>query len=480
MKCTKGCFFLICLLSLVFTCKGQSTYIPEQLRPEIREIIGQFEDTTTIHLADCDSGNSPDYALFQQLKMHASQNDLFELTKHPCANIKAYSFYILSRKEGVDIFPILLEHLNDPTCIDAIYSCYIEAGYYPCHTLSDFFIDVAVSNSNNHNTKLLSLQQLNYLDSILIYAPTSNRALRGALRRLKPLESRYDRIKELYEEKGSGQALVSLAKYNKKEDREHILNAQRHLNKRYVFEAIKYFPDDFFIPFLQDELANYSFSLYQEEPFFKAIAAYKDERANEMLNEILEILLKKDQHEYELEKLLFAVDENCHEAFTEIMYALWSHAFISPQVFNFLLQYDIDKTFDYTKKSIKDSIHLNQYLGGIYNKKTDTLLHVMMDLIIQKDILLAKEVLVKNLREAHVLMFPAFAEYAALLKDEVFIAPLIDVARNNPFDHNCRAASSALIAYQRLEINETLHEIAQERKGTPEGRAIKSTLEEFE
>ena len=469
----KKCIFILNLILICISSIGQNKYNTNNIRNEIKVIIDSIPNDSSLILVDC--GEKSSYNLYQQLKNKASITELLELTSHPQSNIRCYSFLILSEFKNIDLFPIVVNLFNDSAHLTTYDNCSI-FDYSPNYKDFDFFIELATTNNYN-KSKVLDNVETDYIDSLLIYNSKRKYSRFIALERIKPVEKRYARIKEIYEKEDEGVALIALAKYKKDEDIPIILNSINKIDEANTYEAISYFPNQAFIPLLKEKLNSFKFSYFSEKYFYKAIASYKNNQAKELLNIILKKIQKENDNKYKLDDFLQAIQSNIDTNYIDILYELWSYKYITPTVFAFLNSKDSIGTFEYTKSTMKDTIKLIQYPYGVYDRRVDTLLYLMIDMILKKDHSLGIEIINNNIKKIQGdLIFHVFAEEASKLLNKKFIEPLLNVVQNNNSFWICSAAAEALIAYKDIEINKKLITINKLRKNTSAGDEINKVL----
>ena len=141
--------------------------------------------------------------------------------------------------------------------------------------ISDFYISRAKD--------ILNKNQIAQLDSILIFDEESKLEWRIHLvSKLPPLEKYYKVVRKLASE-GNQTALVTLAKYQKKEDKELILRDYAiNDNNTLIVKAIREFPDLEFYPYLIKKYKrNWSdrYHYWSEwRMLYQALAQYPDQK----------------------------------------------------------------------------------------------------------------------------------------------------------------------------------------------------------
>ncbi len=235
-----------------------------------------------------------EYKNFQKLKRRATKAELIALTNCLSPVVRCYAFWALSLDHPtVDLLPIVLDHIKDTAKVEVDIQDYLSEEAIP---VGDFFIDVA-KQVVDYDSKKLNSNQMAILDSVLLYLPDNYLlAKEYAIRNIEPTEAIYPRIRELAIEDHYKMAMVKLAQYQKEEDVELILskfrsywNNRRDVNNRgnvdYIYMAISEFPHPDFFAILEEisQVALKKEYIGFHQSFYKAIAAYKNEKALDLL-----------------------------------------------------------------------------------------------------------------------------------------------------------------------------------------------------
>ncbi len=444
---------------------SQKNYNLNHISNEVRVIIDSISDSRELFLVECNGFgyNLHDYYLCQEFSKKASLNELLELTNHPNSIVRSFSFYLLSMNDSVDLFPIIINHFNDNVPIRIIENCVIQ-WVSQNYTVSDFFIELTTCHFYKKHTKLAS-SQIEFIDSLLIYNSKEKYSRYYALQRVKPVENKYKRIKQIYKRENDGFALVALAKYKKVQDIPIILNSI-YRNEQNTFLAISYFPNQAFMPLLRDKVNMLHFDMFtdSEKNFYMALASYKNKEANELLSIILKKIQNTKDLKYNINYILDAVECNIDENYVEIMYELWKYHYITPDIFRFLNTKDSNRTFEFAKESLKDSIVLID--RNYHDNRKDTLLFLMLDLIKKRDSLLGIEIINNQIKNVQFFTFPFFVKEALILKNPTFVQPLLNVLQDDEHREFYDVVIEALVSYNNSEINKKLIEIKNKKVNT--------------
>lgn len=407
-----------------------------------------------------EAGHKPkQYDNFINLKNKASLNELLELTNHPNGVVRCYTFWALSYNDSIDLFSLILKHINDNEIIKTQFGCIgsdIKVG--------DFFIEILTRNYLDENShKFDSVQQL-YLDSVLIYTPNDLDAKSSAIYRAEPTEKLYAIIRSLVIEDSDQTALILLAKYQKEQDIDIILKS-RYLNSNqpqdnfYTYRAISYFPNPAFLPFLEESLQKILLeSHYSNEwqELYLAIASYKNKKSLKLLE--IPYSRMSAMREYHMRYVFNAIRNFKAPIYDELFLKIWRNDDkITNEVFDYLIRKYPDSVITLTKKSLQNTEKL--YVANIdFNNYDDSINIVtkMLDLVIVKDKEFAKEVIRKNIKDAIVHVFNDFADKVVIMKDTSFVEPLIARLKTEDNPHIYLRTTEVLIAYKDKKINQRI------------------------
>jgi hypothetical protein len=403
------------------------------------------------------------YDFFDQLKTHASKEELIELTDHPNGAVRCYAFWALSYDQHTNLLPIVLKHINDDESVETQFGCIGSRT-----KVGDFFIDIVTPLHLDQNLKKLGPEQLAELDSILIFTANNLNARLRAIGAAKPAEKWYPRIRELIVKEDIQMALVALAKYQKTEDIELILKNKEKSKSNagvywYTYEAISEFPHPDFLPFLENNLIKtMGDNYYRNElsPLYKAISNYRNQKAVDLLNVPFIEVRYADVRKYHM-RAIFAAIQSCKDSiYNELLWKLWANErILSSNVYKYLLAIDSRRTLQLATKSLVNAEDL--YVDNIFNEsyEMDTeekLIDLMLDLVLKRDRWRGLEIIKDNIGEANVHKFSVFANKASVVQDKVFVEPLFKQLEtaNNPYVY--LEAATALIAFQDGAVNKRI------------------------
>jgi len=393
------------------------------------------------------------YDNFEKLREIASKEELIELTNHPNGVVQCYAFWALSYDKSVDLFPIVLNHINDDKLVKTQFGCI--GGQ---EMVGDFFISVAEFDS---------IQSVK-LDSILIYSDSKLYARSNAIYRAKSTNSLYPKIRELFTKDYDKNALVNLAKYRKTEDVPLILNYKAENDEYfYVYKAIQEFPHEDFLPLLERNLiktfdeTHHSVALWRQ--LYKAIAIYKNQKAVELLTVPFTQVQHEDMREYHINCIYNAIQENISEIYYPLIWKLWiEENRMTPNVFQYLIKKDSIKVFEITKEKIIKSDKIFSATIGLDSDDLDftkNLVSMMLDIVIKNDYDFGIKIILENIKSTNVHLISIFTAKVIELKDKSFIAHLFERLENADNPHVYLRITETLLSYHDDTINERIHEI---------------------
>ncbi len=458
---------VICLI-LSISVMGQAKFDKSKISKEIIEIVQKIKKINTVmeDVVGYEGVRPKQFDHFEDLEKKATKNELMELTNHPNGAVRCYAFWALAYKVDVQLFPIVLKHLDDNEIVETMSGCIIEA-----EKVGDFFIRVVTPRYFGYDTKKLSPVQLKKLDIALIYTPNKLYATAEALNRVEITEKIYPRIRELYVEENNQTALVVLAKYKKKQDIELILNNE---SVGYSYRAIINFPHLKFLPLLEINLKDsLEYRLFRSEGrnLYKAIAQYKNQKALKLLKIPFTRIKDKSIRPYHLDYLYEAISIYKDPIYDNLYWKLWiEENRIGLDLFKYLLKRDPKKTYKMTERSLT---HLDQI------KLSNDLIIEMYQLLIKQDRDLAFEIIRQNIMTANVHQFRVYAKMIPQLNDPSFIKPLFQRLEIEANAHVYLRIAEVLIGYRDKKINQRLAKSINSHQQLREGwggKALKELL----
>jgi len=416
---------------------------------------------------------------FFEFRDTATIEELIHIINHKNPIVKAYSFWALIHKEGVDLMPLIKNHINDTTHLKGYFqhNSYSNIDYLLC----DFFIEKATLYNPDISTKDrydldkifvdfevaysgLSKNQYQELDSLLIFTPNQLAYSKLAFLNLEPNPDYYNELKIKYQNDSVNHALIAIARFNKKEDLELINNELSPLIK---LTAINVFPDEYFIPFLLD----YGDSIIQKKElsimdrlYYNTLSNYDDDRVRKLLTSLAKADLSWDHKKY----LYSSICDSIRSEYSDLYLLFYnSHDIIDIDVFVYLCQ---NKLIDCTKKLKGDLWNSNKNhfksdiakTNDLYRNScmgiSDCEIQKLTQLLLQLDSITGKKVVINNLKVCHNSHYNVFTKIASKIKDSEMADVIIKRMRKTDNAYKVNYSLDALLQFG----DETITKIALE------------------
>ncbi|MBD79622.1 MAG: hypothetical protein CL840_11950 [Crocinitomicaceae bacterium] len=441
-------------LFLLLTSYGQSNFDSSKISKGTNKIADDIEEVGVVMNSGIGyAGIRPkQYDNFIHLKEKATSDELKALTNHASPTVRCYAFWALSYDHSVDLFSIVLDHIDDTAMVDTQFGCIGSS-----KPVGDFFISVVTPRYIDLNSKKLDSAEFATLDSTLIYSTNYLWAKTKAINRAKPTEKLYPVIRELVVTDKHQPALVTLAKYLKEQDVKLILNNQFKSQYKgsgflYTYKAICQFPHPDFFPLLetnQKKTLNKTHFSNEWRELYKAIACYKNNKAKELLQVPFTEVKHDDIRKYHIDFVYDAIQQYKSPIYDELLWRLWAEENrITIDVYTYLLDKNPEKAYELSKKNLEN---INAFGWG-----KDSLIKTMLDLTLTQDEAFALEIIRINIKQANVHLFLTFSTKAAELKDSSFIDPLFNRMETEWNAHVYLEVVKTLIAYDDSKINERI------------------------
>ena len=466
----------VILLVFIFSMFGQATFGGPEISKETAVIINKIAKEDTLRFEPSEHVNKKLDNNFAMLKSIAKKEELVELTSDKNKIVRCYAFWALSYYDSVDLFPIILEHIDDNQKIDIQLYDLIETG----KKVGDFFIEVATSPKSFFGTNKLTPEQITKLDYLLITTPNELNSTNEVLMRIKPAPELYSRIRDLYLKNNNQSALVALAKYRKEQDIHLILNNREKIKYEedaltpegsqlareykeqgfnYTYIAISYYPHAEFLPLLEKNLIKaLKNSFWSDEwpNLYRAIASYKNNKALMLLQiPFTQITTDETIRKHHLESIYDALVTFKAPIYDELFWKLWiKENIINLEGFNYLYSRYPKKTLDVTKNWLEDP-------GKPWDSwEFEKLINEMLHLIFIKDKDYVVEIIKKNIEVANVPLFKVFADKITEVEDKsIFVEPLFIRLNNESNPHIYLKIVKLLIAYNDDTINKRILDV---------------------
>lgn len=304
------------LIFLIASCRSNNKYGEYAIRDFRTSLQPHLKNIVTEGLAGYDSSS-------RFIRQNASTTELEHLAncEHPV--LRAVALRAILDRKNVDLFGILMSHLDDTAHIHCNYGEW-GIGFT---TVADDLIENFEWQTEEDKQKTIEevITKHPYLDAAYTILP-----------QVKPEAKYYPFIKRLATQEKflifREKALYALARYKKKEDLPFIRDQLLHqvgVMGEYSFKLIKEYPDSSYL----DVLYRYKRSSFWDRIcldrsvdnagyFFQALASYKDKRSEDILAALLHrkgplpcyadtFSLKRD--------LCFAIWDNACPAYAELV-----------------------------------------------------------------------------------------------------------------------------------------------------------------
>ena len=264
------CFVMLLVSSYKLSAQSSN---PIQIRPVVQTLVDSL--ALTKEVADW----NPYGRLLVKLNKTAFPNELNALTNHNNPIIRCYAFKVLAQKHDPQIFPILLNHLNDTARIQVLI-----VDVSGPEVVADYFLNIVTPGVIDTGLYELTAIQKLKVDSILLYDKTIRLTNKNKLLYdLKPQSKHYNRVRQIAIEEKNPVAGYTLARYKKKQD---IPIISEFLNDKetdyYAMYAARDFPNPTYYPQLvkifEREWEKKLYSFGEWEILYEALAKYPNKQ----------------------------------------------------------------------------------------------------------------------------------------------------------------------------------------------------------
>lgn len=263
---------LLLLILLINSLLGKA-----QISDETEKLIKPFEKFDLFNAMDETVEVSADL-----LEKNTSNNELYYLSINgKNTYIKGVAIKALINKKSNLIFEIFDKTLNDTSSVYYATTCLSSKT-----NLSDYIYQSLIFN-RNYNSNEIEYNKVNMVNSILQKNPINVKLLETIYYWIPQNEKFYEPIKKIVIENKSSILLTTIAKYNEQKDIDLIKSFGDK-----AFEAIEAFPDNRFLPLLDENTNN--FNSYQ---YMFALTKYCNENSKSIVEKVIKIGLeatKKD------------------------------------------------------------------------------------------------------------------------------------------------------------------------------------------
>jgi len=451
-------------MTLCLNCFGQLKFDKSKISKQTGQIVAKIEKVNELMgSAVYYAGIRPkQFDYFSQLQKKATKDELTELTNHPNGVVRCYSFWALTYDSSLNLLPIVAGHIMDDANVNTQFGCIGSS-----EKVGDFFINLVTPNYVDVNSKKLDSSQFATIDSILIYTPNNLYSKQEAIRRAKLTERFYLRARDLVIKDKNQEALVTLAKYQRRQDIPLILKNKigNKLDDGYFFtyKAISEFPHPDFFPLLEQNLKqtlNDDHYSTEWRELYKAIASYKNNKALELLKIPFNQVKHENIREYHIDFVFGALQKFQSPLYDDLLWNIWANEKkISPEVFKYLSTKNPQRAIDLTKETLQlpEYYDFTNDLNDYENMgNSEYLLQTMLDIILNQDRPFAIKVIDRNLLNEDISTFQFFATKAAQIKDTSFVGQLFIRLEKDDNPHIYLRAAEALIEFNSNDINKRI------------------------
>jgi hypothetical protein len=269
---------------LVLTLAAWKPILGQTVRSEIDKIANEIAQNNWLISQYVENEQ---WGRYITLREKATNDELIMLTDHSNGVVRCYSFQALATRKGVDVFSVLIKHLHDSTKIKISEPCLVSRKY-----VGDYFYEIVTLKYGDIGIYKLTAAERYKIDSILLFDKNIRLSAKlRALKGLEPMENYYGRIREMVLDEKDNDALIALAKYQKQQDKEFIIERLTSNNtdiQCYGLEAVKYFPDSLFFSYLCNihsieikKSTSFNYALIRN--LYQAIVQYKNNPSKELL-----------------------------------------------------------------------------------------------------------------------------------------------------------------------------------------------------
>lgn len=467
---------------------GQSKFDQNKISSKTNKIVQKIAKVNELMGSAVSIGGTrpKQYDNFVELEKKASKEELIELTNHPNGVVRSYSFWALSHKKNIDLFPIIKNHLNDDELVSTMFGCIVSK-----EKVGDFFINVATPEYIDLDSDKMNSNQMKELDSLLIYQPNNLSAIFGAINRAEPTESLYPKIRELVIKEKNQSALVTLAKYQKEQDIDIIKNFRDDTDKDeggyyFTYVAMQQFPRTEYIPLLKSNLDktldNTHFSTEWRE-LYGAIASFKNEEALELLNIPFTQVQHKHIKKYHIDFIFDAILEFQDPIYDDLLWRIWvEENQRTLRSYKYLLSLNPSKAYELTKKELIDNyqIQKSDFTPNLEKvPESDNFYEYLLNVIIANDKELANKIIKEQIEKANVHNLPLFT--SKVNQQKMFIEPLFNRLENAWNAHIYLDLVKTLIEFNDNDINKRILEVRRRNNNLNEdwgGKALDKLLDQ--
>jgi len=456
----------ILILFSTLISSGQSAYNNNLISNKTKRIVTKIKKVNELMgSAVYSTGTRPEqWDNFEELEETASKKELTELTNHPNGVVRTYSFWALSHRKVIDLFSILKNHLDDNELINTQFGCIGSQ-----EMVGDFFIKIMTPQYVDLDSDKMDSKQLAELDSLLIFKPNKLNSRYFAIANAQPTNNLYPKIRELVIKEKSQSALITLAKYQKEQDVELILN-NRDIDDEdqesgfySTYIAMQIFPRQEYIPLLESHLKRTLDDKYFSQEWkelYKAIASFKNEKALELLKIPFTEVQHQNIKKYHIDFVFHAILDFQDPIYNDLLWRIWEEENKRTLgSYKYLLSLNPSKAYELTKKELIENyqIQKSDFVPNLTSvESSEKFYEYLLNVITANDKDLSNKIIIEQIEKADVHNLPLFT--SKVNKQEMFIKPLFKRLEKADNPHIYLDIVKTLIEFKNDEINKGILE----------------------
>lgn len=449
-----------------------------------REIVYKIEKINMVQgIAVGIAGTKPkQYENYEDLEKTANIDELIELSRHPNASVRSYAFSALAKHNNVDLYPIVLEHLQDFELVNTQFGCvgsretvgdYFlkQIIYFDYPDFEDDSIDWANYEFEEKPVSKLNEEELSKINQMILQDEASQLKYRNLIiENLEASEENYHLIRDIYLKENNQDALLKLAEFHKRQDIPLII-ANKDLGsndgKKVInFKAVSIFPDESFLPFLENELSlsftELLFDDYQSVLLYYAIAQYKNEKSFELMNSIYRKVtdeLSKTASSHKIKSFYSefsnVLNDNYDPIYNDLIFDIWeNHNVINFETFEQLVQTDPKRTYENTVKYLTKSQFIQPInFTPVYNESIFEKIDGMYRYILGNDQKAGQEIIISQINNGN---FNMVSDIIEDTKNPIYVEPMFRRLEKEWNAHVYLKLVSVLIEFNKPEINQRI------------------------
>lgn len=488
-------FFLsLTLFLLSLSLMAQDSFDISKIKRKTIKIVNRIEAINEVMGGAVGySGTTPEqYYNFEKLQKVSSTQELIQLTNHPNAAVRCYSYWGLCLDEKLKnsdtVFQILKRHLNDKEEIQTQFGCLGGSEF-----VSDFFVNLVRPKDYEADFYVFELtkEQMKEIESLLLLQQEESFGQYSAILALEETDENYDAIKKLVFQRRKIIVLPKLAHYKKNEDTDEILkfyndNQDKEDIDRQFYLAVQNFPHQNFFSILKEkqeiELNNVKSTDLTLE-LYGAIASYKNQEALKLLKLPLQKFndkIVKEEYSRILAQVAFDFSDSIYD---ELLWEIWEkYQDINRDSFYYLFQKNEFRAYKNAKKRFGID---TDFIGSKLKSEEseffgfETLEEIMLNLVLKNESELEPIIINKKILESDVHCFKIYSKYVRQNPQGSYAKSLLTRLKTEWNAHVYIDIVKTLMVYHSDEINSEILLIIKSNKALSEnwgGEELKKIL----